>query len=253
MKSDRSPSLWPGQNININKQQLDELSDKLFPIFDGIVWQEKIDKSIRPQLWDIYLPLASWLANKHSHIPIVVGVNGAQGSGKSTLCNILKSLLIHGFDKSVVTLSIDDLYLSRQHREKLGNAIHPLLEVRGVPGTHDVELGKKILSALVNTKSKFPVVIPVFDKAQDDLLPESEWLSVDASPDIVLFEGWCVGSRAQKLSDLETSINELEQLEDTQGIWRNYVNEQLAGRYQGLFNLIDYQMMLKVPDMESVF
>jgi D-glycerate 3-kinase len=197
--------------------------------------------------------LTAWLANKHSDIPIVVGINGAQGSGKSTLSKILKSLLTHGFGKSVVHLSIDDLYLSQQRRQKLANEIHPLLEVRGVPGTHDVELGKKILSALVNKKSKFPVVIPVFDKAQDDLLPKSEWLAVDASPDIILFEGWCVGSRAQKQSELKRDVNELEKSKDREGIWRNYVNDQLAGPYQDLFGFIDYQLMLKVPDMESVF
>lgn len=253
MKSDRQPSLWPGQKTTVDKQQLDQISENLLPVFDEIIAQEKIDESIRPQLRDIYLPLASWLANKHSRSPIVVGVNGAQGSGKSTLCKILTPLLLHGFDKTVVHLSIDDLYLSRQRREALAAGIHPLLKVRGVPGTHDVVLGKKIISSLLQQTATNPVVIPVFDKSQDDLLPESEWLTVDGSPDIILFEGWCVGSRAQNRNELETSINELERTEDIQGIWRTYVNDQLEGPYQELFKLIDYQVMLKVPGMESVF
>ena len=246
-------NLWPDQATVLGVSQLSDLSKKLLPIFTALIEQEKLDKSILPQLNSLYLPLAACLAGKHSYTPIVVGINGAQGAGKSTLSKILKALLAHGFDKSVVHLSIDDLYLSRQRREALAQSIHPLFKTRGVPGTHDVELGKTILSALTRGDSALPIKIPVFDKAQDDLLPESEWLLVDEPVDIVLFEGWCVGSRAQNQQALNHSVNDLEQNEDEHAVWRKYVNAQLEGPYQELFGLIDCLVMLKVPDMESVF
>lgn len=237
----------------LDASRLSDLSQKLSPVFTAFVEQEKLEKSILSQLNNLYLPFVAWLAKKHSATPIIIGINGAQGAGKSTLSKILKALLTQGFGKSVVHLSIDDLYLSRSRREALAQSIHPLFKTRGVPGTHDVELGKTILSALVRGDSALPKNIPVFDKAQDDLLPESEWLTVDEPADIILFEGWCVGSRAQANEELSDSVNDLEQSEDKHAVWRNYVNAQLEGPYQELFGLIDCLVMLKVPDMESVF
>ena len=35
-------------------------------------------------------------------------------------------------------LSIDDFYLSKAKRKRLAASVHPLLAIRGVPGTHDV-------------------------------------------------------------------------------------------------------------------
>lgn len=247
------PGLWPDQAVVLNAAQLEDLSQKLLPVFNEVVEREKLDKNILPRLDNIYLPFAAWLADQHSNTPIVIGINGAQGAGKSTLSKLLAALLTHGFEKSVVHLSIDDLYLSQARRNELAQSIHPLLKVRGVPGTHDVELGKTILSALSRGDYELPIKIPVFDKAQDDLLPETEWLTVGQPVDIILFEGWCVGSRAQNQETLNNSINELERNEDQHAVWRRYVNEQLAGPYSVLFDFIDCHVMLKIPDMASVF
>jgi len=205
------------------------------------------------QLSELYLPLTAWVANKHTVKSIVIGINGAQGSGKSTLSKILKSLLSAVFNKSVVHLSIDDLYVSRQQREHLAKNIHPLLKVRGVPGTHDVELGKQVISKLVGLSDDTTVHIPRFNKAEDDLYSKEAWHPITESADIILFEGWCVGSCEQHESELIEHVNELEKNEDPDGTWRNHVNRQLAGPYQSLFSHIDYLVMLKVPDMESVF
>ena len=40
-------------------------------------------------------------------------------------------------------------------------------------------------------------MIPKFDKSLDDRLPKNRWLKVK-KPDIIIFEGWCVGVKAQK-------------------------------------------------------
>lgn len=253
MKTGMPTTLWPSKAKAIDDQHFSELLEMLSPLFNKILEKENISKDLLPQLREIYLPLAAWLAQKHSHTPIVIGINGAQGSGKSTLSMILKTLLEHGCGKSVAHLSIDDLYLSRQERENLADETHPLFRVRGVPGTHDVRLGKKLLSSLIQEKPELPIILPVFDKSQDDLLPESDWITINKPVDIVLFEGWCVGSIAQDPDQLSEALNTLELYDDEQGIWRNYVNEQLAGHYQSLFSFIDYLVMLKVPDIESVF
>jgi len=253
MKTGMPTTLWPSKAKAIDDQHFTELFERLSPLFNQLLEKEGIGDDLLSQLEEIYLPLSAWLANKHTDKPIVIGINGAQGSGKSTLSKILKALLEQGFAKSVIHLSIDDLYLSLQEREKLANEIHPLFRVRGVPGTHDVDLGKKLLSSLTHGGSELPVDMPVFDKSQDDLLPKSEWVIVNKSADIILFEGWCVGSIAQAPDQLREAVNDLEQYEDEHAIWRNYVNEQLAGPYLSLFGFIDYLVMLKVPDIESVF
>lgn len=245
--------LWPLSARVSDADSLSKLAVNLQPIFDRIINDEKLDNSISPQFVRLYLPFAEWLARKHIDKPIVIGINGAQGSGKSTLSKILKTLLSQAFDKSVVELSIDDLYLSRKNREELANDIHPLLKTRGVPGTHDIKYAKKIFSSLLEESNDSTIKIPVFDKSIDDLLPENEWLSVNTDVDIILFEGWCVGSQAQSTEQLELAVNELEENEDIDLTWRTYINERLSDSYHELFSYIDYQVMLKVPDMDSVF
>ena len=39
-------------------------------------------------------------------------------------------------------------------------------------------------------------------------------------PDIIIFEGWCVGAKPQKLQDLKKPVNILEKFEDTKLTWR---------------------------------
>src|SRR5215469_10989334 len=59
--------------------------------------------------------------------PIVAGLCGSQGSGKSTMAAFLKALLEAGGLK-VAILSIDDLYLTLPERERLAAQVHPLLK-----------------------------------------------------------------------------------------------------------------------------
>src|SRR5579864_3119722 len=133
------------------------------------------------------------LAELRSPKPLVVGLCGAQGSGKSTV----SAALARRFEQAV-TLSIDDLYLGRAARGDLARQIHPLLATRGVPGTHDPRLGIEVLSALIRGES---VALPRFDKAQDDRAPHENWPIVEAGCELVIFEGWCVGARPQQAED----------------------------------------------------
>ena len=181
--------------------------------------------------------------------PLVVGLSGAQGSGKSTLARRLtQDLIARGF--KVATLALDDVYLPRAEREHLARTVHPLLETRGVPGTHDVALALQLLSELGGTGT---VWLPVFDKAIDDRRPKTEWVPVEAPVDIVLFEGWCVGAVPQSEAALVEPINTLEREEDPDGVWRKYVNRGLADTYQRLFARIDLLILLAAPSFDVVY
>ena len=141
-------------------------------------------------------------STRSSYPPLFVGVQGPQGSGKTFLTSRLRSLLAEPpYSLSVAVLSIDDLYLPRTRLTALADA-HPrnrLLHGRGQPGTHDMELGRKILHALkmINGVDGEPsqVALPVFDKSlfggEGDRATEVQVIREPV--DVVVLEGWCVG------------------------------------------------------------
>lgn len=201
--------------------------------------------TFRAMIDDHYYPLASRLLNSPHK---VIGINGGQGTGKSTLAMILK-IIIESAGKSVVVMSIDDFYLSLSRRKYLSKNIHPLLITRGVPGTHDVDLGLKLIQDLRDGKvSK----IPVFDKQEDDIMLPENWQYVDFKADYVIFEGWCVGAKPISNESLFGNENELEQNYDPCGRWRNYYNDKLSNEYQKWFAHIDFLIMLKAPGIEEI-
>jgi D-glycerate 3-kinase len=184
------------------------------------------------------------LAEHGSPGPLVVGLCGAQGSGKSTV----SAALVARFERAV-TFSLDDLYLGRAARLDLARRIHPLLATRGVPGTHDPMLGVEVLSTLKHGKS---AALPRFDKAQDDRVPCDSWPIVEAGCELVIFEGWCVGARPQPAEDLVEPVNRLEGEEDPGGRWRLFANEALGGAYQRLFSQIHMLVLMAAPDWQTI-
>ena len=182
--------------------------------------------------------------------PFVVGINGCQGSGKSTLTSFIEAFLTSVHSKRVVSLSIDDFYLDQSQRNALAIKVHPLLKTRGVPGTHDTTLA---LTTLRQLESGQPTALPRFNKATDNPQPKAQWPVVSESPDFVILEGWCVGVPAQSAEGVKRPINHLEEVDDPLGIWRSFVNTELAGEYQALFNKIDYSVMLKAPSFDCVY
>jgi D-glycerate 3-kinase len=180
--------------------------------------------------------------------PALVGICGAQGSGKSTLTETLAEHF-RGKGLKVAALSLDDLYLRRAEREHLAATVHPLLTTRGVPGTHDVQLGEAVLDALGKPGT---VRVPRFDKSVDDRFSEGAWDIVEGPVDLILFEGWCVGASAESEHALAEPINALERTEDADGQWRRYANAALADDYQRLFARIDLLILLAAPSFEIV-
>ena len=183
--------------------------------------------------------------------PLVLGVCGSQGSGKSTFTRVLQEALPAEQGWKVATLSLDDLYLSRAERERLAEHVHPLLRTRGVPGTHDVALGVELIRRLSAAGSSDAIRLPRFDKATDDRSSQDSLFIGRA--DIVVLEGWCVGAVPQAADELAAPLNDLEREHDPHCVWRQYVNEQLAGPYQALFGLLDRLVMLQAPSFAVVF
>jgi D-glycerate 3-kinase len=178
----------------------------------------------------------------------VIGISGAQGSGKSTITAATAALLqARGLSPAV--LSLDDLYLSRAARDVLARTVHPLLVTRGPPGTHDPALGLEVLARLAEAGR---IALPRFDKALDEPRPRAEWPSLEGPVDVVLFEGWCVGARPQPPAALVEPVNALERDEDPEGRWRGFVNVALAGAYQPLFRALDRLVLLQAPSFAVV-
>ena len=202
----------------------------------------------------VVAPLAGRLCRIREELgrPLVAGLSGAQGSGKTTLALFLGEWLKRELGLATACLSLDGLYLRKAERAELSRKVHPLLETRGVPGTHDVARAQELLDALADADRGGAVALPAFDKALDDRAPASQWPVVDAPADIVLFEGWCVGARPQAPASLAAPVNALEAEMDRSGRWRRYVNERLRTDYAGLFRRLDLLIMLRVPSFGKV-
>lgn len=202
-----------------------------------------------------FAPLGQKLAAHQNSAsrPLVVAVNGCQGSGKSTACDYLCASLEADHQLKAVSLSLDDFYLTRRERLALAEAVHPLLATRGVPGTHDMLLLDSVLDELINPRAPGPVAIPRFDKASDDRFPPQAWGRVADGVDLVLLEGWCLGARPQSEEELTEPVNALEREDDPDGRWRFYANTALEQDFLPLYQRIDHWVMLQAPSFDCVY
>ena len=173
------------------------------------------------------IPMCFWIAKKaNNKKPYFVGLAGGQGTGKTTISSIIKIILEKYFKLKVFKISIDDFYKTRKERLNLSKKVHPMLATRGVPGTHDVQM---MLNFFKKAKSKNfkKIDLPNFNKAVDDRFPKKHWYKIKEKPDVIIFEGWCVGAKAEENKTLKKSINSLEKANDQKLVWRKYVNLQL--------------------------
>ena len=202
------------------------------------------DKMIKSFL----IPVSFWISKRvNKKKPLIIGLAGGQGSGKTTISSILTLILKKYFKLNVFKVSIDDFYKTRKDRKSLSKNKHSLLMTRGVPGTHDVDLMLNFFKKIKDKNFK-SLQIPTFDKAIDDRRQKSFWDKIKTKPDVVIFEGWCVGARPQSSSQLEKPINSLEKVYDQGAKWRNHVNNQLKNKYKILFNQLDGLLYLKAKN-----
>ena len=194
------------------------------------------------EIKDNYLKLLSHLKHKRTLM-----IAGSQGSGKSTLSVLIKKFFLKFYKKNVVILSIDDFYLSSFQRKRLARKFNTdLFETRGVPGTHNLKLLYKVTNNLM--KKKFPVYVPVFDKVTDN---KKNYKRKISKVDLLILEGWCVGSKPIDMKYLKMNINDLEKKNDSNLIWRTAYNSALTD-YQKLFKKFNYYLFIKFPHWEFV-
>jgi D-glycerate 3-kinase len=200
-----------------------------------------------------YKPIAQQLFNRfiESRSPFFVGINGCQGSGKSTLTDYIGDYLTSQYQLNVVVMSLDDFYYSSEERQALASSVHPLLATRGVPGTHDMTELTQVLKQLKTGETGFTV--RKFNKATDEPCPKNDWQVIEQAADIVIVEGWCWGVTPQTEEQLKAPINELEVKHDTSGEWRNYVNQQLKEEYVSLYKEMDFWLALQAPSFDCVY
>ncbi len=239
-----------------NSEKDHEIAESYQDIFAGFLNSMQLPEKLITNLQDLYIPFINLLKSKNYLKPgkiAAIGISGSQGSGKSTFTALLSNLLERQYGYKVVSFSIDDFYHKRTTRESLSRTIHPLLITRGVPGTHDVKLAFEVFESLLNARDTTITNIPLFDKSVDDRRPLEEWKLFKGRPDIILFEGWCVGAAPQSPEELSVPVNKLEKEYDTDRSFRTYVNDQLEEDYLKWFSMIDYLVMLKVPSFEQVY
>ena len=190
----------------------------------------------------LYVDLFNQIKNKKTLM-----IAGSQGSGKSTLSIQIKKYFKKFYFKSVVILSIDDFYLSSYQRKQLAKKLKTnLFDTRGVPSTHNLKLLIETVDKL--KRNKFPVYIPIFDKVTDNKKKHNRKIN---KADLIILEGWCVGSKPINPEYLKKNINDLEKINDPKMIWRTAYNQALV-EYQKLFNKFNYYIFIKLPNWQYV-
>ena len=175
----------------------------------------------------------------------LVGVAGAQGSGKSYHCRAFARA-----NPRVAHFSLDDVYRSQAERRHLADATHPLFATRGPPGTHDLDLALRTIETLNRAPADGATPLPRFDKTRDDRMPEPLWPRFTGRPEAILFDGWCLGAKTPP-DFTGAPINALEANEDGDGRWRTAVAAALD-RYQPFFASFDAIAYLQAPSFEIV-
>jgi D-glycerate 3-kinase len=147
---------------------------------------------------DILLPKIK-SQHEQSSRPIIIGISGLQGSGKSTWASRIVDVLEVQHELHAITISLDDVY--KRHDDLIAqrdqDPENKLYRTRGQPGTHEEQLAADFFQELRNYEGNSELKIPSFDKSkfngEGDRAPVSDWPTITRKPDVVVFEGWCVG------------------------------------------------------------
>jgi D-glycerate 3-kinase len=180
----------------------------------------------------------------HPQRPVLIGVAGAQGSGKTTACQLLEAANRPRY----ANFSIDDVYLDTQQRAELAARTHPLFVTRGPPGTHDIALARETIAALMGATAESETPIPRFDKIADKMKPRDAWPVFKGRAEAILIDAWCLGALPVAPSPPLNAVEE----EDPNGQWREIQNEYLRTSYAEWFAEFDAIVYLQAPSWDIV-
>ena len=234
--------------MNTASECFDKVKTDCFKFIKSQETSKEKFKGKEKMLKSFLIPACFWISSKaKSKHPFILGLVGGQGTGKTTTSSILEIILKKYFKLNVFKISIDDFYKTRKERLNLSKKIHPLLMTRGVPGTHDINIMLDFFKRIKEKKFK-SIKLPRFNKATDDRYNKKLWYSVKRRPDVIIFEGWCVGAKAEQNYSLKTPINSLEKLKDQKQIWRRFVNKQLKSKYKKLYDQLNCLLFIKAKN-----
>ncbi|KAK3994889.1 putative kinase [Cladorrhinum sp. PSN332] len=193
--------------------------------------------------------------------PFIIGLNGVQGVGKTTLVRALANTLQEREGLSTLVLSIDDFYLTHADQLALA-AAHPdnaLVQYRGEPGTHDLPLLTQFLTSLLNPTTPFNLPIPSYNKSAfsglGDRNPASTFLTLTSSPpQILILEGWLVGFRPLSPAALEEAYARptSRTLHNHTLAHLEFINSALA-QYEPVWNTFDAFVHIDAENLEWVY
>ncbi len=174
---------------------------------------------------------------------VVIGIQGGQGTGKTTLSRFLQEAFTK-LGYSIESFSIDDFYTSYQERQQLARKYldNPFYQIaRGMPGTHRVN---ELQQTFQKIKARKPFTIPVFDKSLRNAAGDvAGYKMVKGKQEFIIFEGWCVGLPLVSWQEL-LRICRKNRIKAPSPPEARVLLRHTA-QYQALWKFIDYFIMLK--------
>lgn len=198
--------------------------------------------------------------------PIVLGVEGPQGSGKTYSSIRIKHSLSKAYPSlNIIQFSMDDFYLTyeQQLAVNLRNKGNVLLQGRGLPGTHDVSLLLKVFEELLAfDASHFPIHIPIYDKSahngKGDRQPPATWVKIEEPVDVIIFEGWFNGYTS--IPNDEDLIKKWHAIKKKQyPKFENITDNQIVDinrnleKYEAIWSLFDLFICIKTAAITNVY
>ncbi|KAI1314852.1 hypothetical protein EDD11_001628 [Mortierella claussenii] len=238
---------------------------------------EKTQAIVQHILRHIPLPRRCPLGVEHAASkPLIVGLSGPQGIGKTTITNKLISTLSNApHNLRVFAFSTDDLYLPFKEQTALSNKYpdNKLIEFRGLPGTHDIQLGASTFHTICEANEEMythsdlatsvSVPIPTYDKAlhsgRGDQAPRAQWPQADAPFDVILFEGWSLGFKSIRDSQKLLKVYEQHSTFPPFYLGRHsfssveLVDQFLEAYESEWYNYLDVFVHLSSPNLETIF
>lgn len=195
--------------------------------------------------------------------PVLLGLQGPQGIGKTWLSNQITEELTNAHKIHTIVLSLDDFYWTRQEQQKIEeqDQSNRLIKGRGLPGTHDLNLAENTLNSLLKINQIKETTLPHYDKSAYNGLGDRKGykkycVPTDETIQLIIFEGWMVGflpidpvslrnvydrAKTQKLNAsfaIQYSIEELMTINES---LKPYV-DRIWNKFDCLVNLIPQEL-----------